>query len=200
MAFIPVPDTTLGVVRFTLGTEEWSNTFWMHRPNFTPADQDDIADVLDQYWGAAMKPGLAPGAQYLDTTVYDMNTETGRIVINNDGAGVGSGTGEALPVSVAMCFTLYTANRGRTGRGRIYLGGFVEGHLLNGSWTTSIVSSRLNMLLAVQSNAAAAGWTYCVVSRFHNGAPRAAGIPQPIVNIASRSAKATTQRRRSDRP
>lgn len=200
MAFIPVADTVLCVARFALGTEEWTNTLWFHRPNFTPAEQDTICDVVDQYWGGALKAGMSNQASYLDTTCYDMNSDTGRIVVNNDTAGIGGTTGESLPLNVAMCLTMYTAWRGKSGRGRVYVGGGVEAQLSNGAWVAATVNDRLAKLQAVGTSASAAGWTHVIVSRYTDGAPRVQGVVNPVTEYASRSLKATTQRRRLDRP
>lgn len=199
--FIPTPNAALAVVQFgTVLGEGFSNTFWFTNPDFSLVDQTALAALLDGWASDDALAEMCPSASYIQTTVYDQRTSDGAIVINNSGAGQGIQTGELMPPSVALVVTLYTAARGRTGRGRLYMGGFGENNLQNGLWNQEQADRVIDGLSDLQIAAAAAGWTWCVVSKYQNGQARQEGLARPIIDLLVRSLRVGSQRRRNDRP
>lgn len=200
MAFVPVPDTCLAVLRFTKGVESFSNTLWYTMSGFTDVDMLALAAGLNGVVDTDWKPDHSTDVFFTGVTVYDMTSPTGSIVTDNSDAGAGASAEEPLPLSLAIVVTLYTAARGRTGRGRMYIGGTTEFHMTDGVYTAqyqSAINAYVALLGTVPSSL---GWTWSVVSRMENGAPREFGVSRPIINTEIRSAIPGTQRRRLDRP
>lgn len=202
MAFIPVPDCALAVVNFTATDgETFSNTFWFAYPNFSLSDQENLAAAIDSSFAGPFKSNpLSSYISYTNTTVYDMRTSTGPIVVNVTSAGAGGQSVDVAPLNVAGVVTYYTASRGRSGRGRGYFTGMPDENWVNGYLTTAVANGLVGLLGAMQSATALQGWDWVVVSRYTNGAPRPEGVYNAITNILMRSRKAGTQRRRIDRP
>lgn len=200
MAFIPLPHGAMAVVHHSLGTEQWSNTLWFTKTDYVLADQQDLADRVDSTYAGNMLARYSNQMTYDGVTVYDMRSEIGAIVTDNDGAGNGGSAGDILPIQTALVLTLYTAARGKNGRGRLYLAGFSENQFSNTAFILAEETAAEAFATAMIASAAAGGWTWVVASRYNNGAPRAAAVPYAITQGVVRNRQAGTQRRRVDRP
>lgn len=200
MAFIPVPDCALAVIKFTQGTMEFSNTLWFKKTDFTLVEQTALANQVD-YYMATYKSFMASNCSYVSTTVYDMRSEIAPIVVDTSNAGEGSDiTDQIIPISDAVVLTLYTAVRGRSGRGRIFATGFSEASMQNQRWDSTIIANVEGWYEAIKDGVSAIGWTPVVVSRYTGGAPRESGVSYPVTTWEVRSSLPGSQRRRIDRP
>lgn len=200
MPFLPVPDGALAVVSYVKGTESFSNSFWFRFPDFTYTDQEALAAVMDAEWATRWRNNAHSACSYVHTTVYDMRSEAAPIVVANANQGPGVGTGEVLPINVALVVSLYTGARGKTGRGRHYLSGFSEGHLANGNFTASLKATVLSWYASWRALVDATNWAWCVCSKYEGGVPRAEGLLRVVTDYQIRSLIPGSQRRRLDRP
>lgn len=199
--FIPCPDSALVVASFMFGTMSYSNTFWFVRPDFTMTDLTSLAEQHDYWFGRVQKGLIHSGHGYQGCTAYDMRDDEAQSVYVNTHAGAGGQvTAEALPIQTALVATLRTQVRGRTGRGRLYLTGYVEAQLSGGQFTSTHVNNVKSMLNNMKANLASVGWVWVVMSRHYNGEPREEGVARPVWSVVVRSALPGTQRRRMDRP
>lgn len=76
------------------------------------------------FTGAAwstLQPFLATTGSIQSLTLLDIRTTTGIEFTSTGAAQPGTSTGTAYPEETAICITLKTANRGQSGRGRMYL-------------------------------------------------------------------------------
>jgi hypothetical protein len=116
--------------------------------------------------------------------------------------------------------TLRTASAGKSFRGRVYLGGFIETENdASGNALTVVSTNCVSFLTAVSSAMTASGLTFAVASRpaerttvvettFHNDgttstrtitqSPARTGGSTPVTNISSRNTGWETQRRRTN--
>lgn len=199
MAFIPVPDAAMAVQKFSHDGQSWSNTLWFTKAGFVTADMDALAAAVGTTVISYLKPFISLNATYDGVTVYDMRTATGEKVEYNNGSGAGLDTDAIIPTNVALVLTLYSNNRGRSGRGRVYLSGFDETAIDDGrflaQWGANVATWAAELETAVEAE----GWTWVVVSRYTAGAPRASGLAQAVTSTAVRSLIPGTQRRRLDR-
>lgn len=199
MAFIPTTDGARAVLKFTMGAESWSNVLWFTKANFLTSDMealgDDIGTQVAGYW----KPRLDPSSSFDGVDVYDMRTSTGLVVHRTQGAGVGTGTGDMLPLNVALCVTLRSANRGRSARGRVYLAGLTENDITDGAFVAAASGAAQNMLLDIRNGAQSLGWTHVIRSTQKDHQVRSPADTYAVTIAEVRYTKATTQRRRVDR-
>lgn len=201
MTFVPFTNTALAVVRYTTSAaEEFSNTLWFDKAGFTTTDQQDLADLLDIGWATSLKTLQSSYVTYVETVVYDMRSETAPIKVANSASGAGALGEDPAPLHTALVYTLYTDQRGRSGRGRLFLCGFIENSFTGGLWNSTVVTTINPWMQDIEDDAAAGGWTWVVASRNTNGAPRTTGVTNAVTSWSVRSLKPGTQRRRLDRP
>jgi len=93
-------------------------------------------------------------------------------------------TGDLLPGNCSLSISFRTAGRGRSSRGRNYFVGLVEsqvnGDVVNGG-NVDAYQTLYEELIGAGS--VVTGWQWVVVSRFFNGAPRTAGLAQPVTAV-----------------
>lgn len=201
MAFIPTADSVRAVVRWTHGAEEFSNVFHFLKTSFTVQDMEDLADAMDSSVATEWLADVSDDFTYVQTDVYDIRTIGGQIKTNNGGTGPGPQTGnDGLPPSVALVLTLYTATRGRAGRGRAYIGTMSETEMQNGIFNAGAITAALTNYNAVVTAATNLGWTHCVRSIQQNHQVINPAAMRPITSVVCRSGIPGYQRRRQDRP
>jgi len=200
LAFIPCPDVCLAVPKFEHALGEFSNTFWYYKSGFSLADQQALANAVDDIVATWFMDAMPNGITYVSTTVYDMSDETAPIVVNSDNAGAGAGIVDEMALNVALVVTHYTSGRGRSSRGRSYLAGYPEDTITDGVYAAATVTHAELYAEKLRTQPALIGWDFSVVSRYTGGSARAAGVAQAVIESSVRSAIPGTQRRRLDRP
>jgi hypothetical protein len=119
----------------------------------TPALSQTIANSImgGLTSGAAATAFLAflnPQTALQSVTLLDLRSSAGVEVPSNAAAVPGSAGGVALPDEMAVVVTLRTANRGRSGRGRIYLPGFNAGASAAGGVIAAAAVTAINNWVA----------------------------------------------------
>jgi hypothetical protein len=198
MVFVDVPNTAQIEMRGTLHGERVENTLYFNRDTGT-IDQT-ILDALTAFMAAEYDlawEDVLPSA-YVHSEVYgtDLTSATSFASTNTDQAGnPGALSGASLPGGTTFAISFRTANRGRSGRGRNYWPGLMEadvtGNLLSAGAADSFLAVYQRLI-----DSPPTGWTWGVVSRYHNGAPRSTGIFQPITNVIYTDLAVDSQRRR----
>lgn len=200
MAFIPVPHGARAVVKFSKGTEEFSNTIHFTKTDYTEADQQALATAIDAQCTLVNMWAMPTSVNYIGVDVYDARSDTGLIKSAVTNGHNGSASGEALPVNLALVLTLYTESRGRSARGRLYIGGHGEGAWDGSEFLTTTETAVEDWFGDVVSAAAAIGWTAVIASKQHNNVVLPTATTYTITDWSVRNRKPGTQRRRVDRP
>lgn len=200
MAFIAVPNAAKVVVQYVSGVHIWTNTLWFSKVLFTDEDLSILAQSVDNGWGASIRVPMAVTASYAMTTAYDMRTSFGSVVSANTNAGVGSdSTHDMISLGSTVVLTLHTANRGRAGRGRLYVSGLSEAMWDDAGFTTAAKGFVESAWADMRSYITGSGWAPVVTSHFLDGAPRTPPVTQPVTSVSIRSSMAGSQRRRNHR-
>ena len=199
MAFIPTPHGARIVVNWTKGGENFSYVFYATKDGFDYTAMTQLADAVDAVHNSTRKAYFAAQVTYNNTTVYDARESDGAIVTNVDGYGAGTGASELMAISLAVCVTLRTADRGRSARGRKYITGFGEGNNNNGEWSSTAAANALAYVAAIIDAIESVGWTPVIRSIQQDGQTVNPAATRAIVSYSVRSTKVTTQRRRVDR-
>lgn len=104
-----------------------------------------------------------------------------------------------MPNFVSVAVKMYTANRGKSFRGRTYWIGLDQGAILQNSLQSATATAILNALNALQTDLS--GMTpsceLCVLSRFHNKLKRDNGIGTAVLGFTFVDMFLDTQRRRA---
>lgn len=136
----------------------------------TPSFGNPLADTI----GAAVKSAFTTqlAAQFATTSsllrvgIRDLRTDNQPEFRDSGAAVAGTGAGEGLPGSVAMCVTLRTSGAGKSFRGRTYLSGWNEGaNGANGLITTAAATAGVNFMSAVNGAMTPNGFAMAVLTR-----------------------------------
>jgi len=201
MAFVAVPNAAKCVVQFAGWQGPFSNTMWFTQALFGTDEQEALAALVDGAFAGDLLPLLNTGVAYVRTLCYDMRSADGPIVTANASAGSGSASSsDQLPGGTAMCITLRTANRGRAGRGRLYIEGFGESQWLEGHFVAGLTASVVTVLQGLHVATRAVSWEPVIVSRQLNGVARVPPVSQPITLVEARNNIDAHQRLRAHRP
>lgn len=140
-------------------------------------------------------------SQFSSTNLHVQDVKPGSLAtyIRTYSTVSGSNLTDPLPPQDAVCYSLRTALKGRSYRGRFYLAGVPKENTAGGTLTAgaiTVYTTILTQLLAVFGPAGSNGdWRLCVISRYHNGIKR----PSPVstqVTSGSMDSVIRTQRRR----
>lgn len=200
MPFQPVEDALEAVINGHIGSIPFVNVLGFRLTDPLTEELATITgDFIRDSWSDNLNPAITTDFSVSDITITDLRTETGpQFVYTDTEAMDGEATEDPLPFQTAGLITWNTATRGRSFRGRTYLGGFTEG----GSDGRSVSSSTQSQMQGFADALLVPG-VFGVISRFHGTDPET-GAPIPrevgILTIA-RSAVVhpnwRTQRRRA---
>lgn len=143
----------------------------------TPVFNQALADVLGSgiksTWTTNLGGLCATTTALVRIGVRDLRNDNLPEFRDTGASVAGVGVGEPLPGSVAFVLTLRTAVTGKSGRGRIYLGGFTEAQNgPNGTALGAVQTGAINFVNGVDTNLQGSGLKLAVVTR-----------PQPDVRI-----------------
>lgn len=165
-----------------------------------------ITQALTNTIGTAIKSGFASSSfnTAIHTTVTlaniglrDIRTANTAEFLDTGAAVAGTATGDILPLQIALCITLRTAQAGRSFRGRCFLPGYAESvntavGLASGS------TSAVAFVTAIKSALTASSLDLGVLSRpAPLASPPRAGFITPVTAIVARDLVWDTQRRRA---
>lgn len=200
MSFQPAQDAVLVEYKFSsLNGYTWQNNLHFTKPGFNAAEQLAFANALAGAWaGGLLRDHMSVQSRLDSIKVTDLRTE-GAPTVEVVMAVMGEDASDLMAPSTGLVLTLRTALRGRSYRGRVYLGGIGEARWATGDWEAFTVGEAIQWLEAIQALADALGWTLVVLSRWHNHLERAIALGQAVIDIVSRSERAGSQRRRNQR-
>jgi len=199
MLFIPVEDVCEVNIRQELAGEDMINTLYFHSgTGWDIGSMADLADRLDTALIAGYASRHNVQSTYLGLRLRNLTVEAGEVIITSTASPiVGTSGGGSMPNNAAFAIKFTTTLAGRSYRGRIYHGG-ISGSMLSGVNTvdTGIAADLVTFYEDLVDAAALAGGQHVVVSRYHDNAPRTAGIATPVLSITFTDRTLDSQRRR----
>lgn len=199
MVFVPVPQGIMAELRFRLDGQRLENVLWFDAGEaVVPATLVTVGAMLKNWWDTGQQGNTTSQMTLEEVYVSDQSSSTGPTYTYVTGLPLaGTDTPPSAPNALALCVSFRTATRGRSGRGRNYVAGMPQSQLVSNDWSTTYINSCVGYYNNLIGLAADNGVTWCVCSRFHEGAPRALGQLLPIVAALAVDATVDTQRRRS---
>lgn len=140
MAFIPVLNVVKTVVRVQYASRVYTNSFYWYKPGGWDAiTAQDLCDYVRAAWVARILGNQSNGVYLLNVVGYDMEDSAG-FVVYSTAAGPTAGTvaSPVNPGNVTVAVSLRTANRGKSGRGRIYHIGLAESQTSGNQLATGV--------------------------------------------------------------
>ena len=198
MAFIPVPDTAQINIVYSLDGQTVENVvYYKHDGTPTLADLTNITDAVAAYIRTSLMPALSSAIQLIRVVGVLLDVADGLIVTNTVSLPLAGGDSDAvLPNNVAFCISLRTGNRGRSFRGRNFIPGIAESHVVKSELNSTAAGGLVSAWGGLLAVGTSSGWTMVVVSRFHNHLPRTTGVATPVQSIFAIDNVVDSQRRR----
>lgn len=198
MPFIPVENTAMVEIRGTIALQKVENTLYFEKSSaFGTADLEALGDAIIDWWTTNLSGVVSSQYQLREVYVTDLTTDTSAAVTRVPDPDVfGTVGGEIMPLNVSWALSFRTAFRGRSFRGRNYFCGFVTDQISSNTVNNDTVIAIKNAYLALFATATDAGVTWVIASRFHNKAPRTAGVTAPVIAIVAVDNVVDSQRRR----
>lgn len=197
MAFIPVPNTVMVEIRGVLFGQQVENTLYFLNnigdPDLTA--MEDLANDLFAWVATPFSDNLSTEYGFREIYVTNLTSSTSPTFALPI-AGTGSVTGASLPSSSCICMSFRTAERGRSGRGRNYVSGLAEDEVTGNTLALSRADALRDAYAAIPTALVSGDWTWVIVSRYSNGAPRATGLVIPVTTVTYADRFLDSQRRR----
>jgi len=199
MVFVPALGVAQCEVRCLLDGQRVESILYFYLgSNPTDSDFTDLGEALITWWDGSLSPNLTTAITLREIYITDLSGQTNPTytVVPSGGPIPGERSVASLPSSIALCVSFRTNGRGRSARGRNYVGGLatadVDESLFLDTRASSVIAD-YSLLLA------GGGWTngeWVVLSRITNGAPRAQGLRQTITSVVVTDLAVDSQRRR----
>lgn len=199
MTFIPTPNAARVSIVASYFSRPIVNTLWFTQAvAFSSSDLSGLCTLVMESWQDHVMHLLNTNYHLETLTAWAQDSDSAPVVTIN-ATGQTSGydqSASVLSANAAVCITLHTAHRGRSGRGRIYLGGLgasvmENGNSITAAWKALADGYFENLLSDLDGGA----WTWVVVSHYTGKAARQAGLAQPITAVQVRP-RLDSQRRR----
>jgi hypothetical protein len=198
LPFVPFADCAEAVFQFLEQSIPWNLTmgFKFSGP-IALADLVTLEGLLDSWWTTYLAGQISALDSLQAIKLTDLTSVTGP-TFSAAPSTTPNGTlaGAPLTAQAAMVVTFNTALRGRSYRGRNYVGGRVSPDLLTvTTWAAARVTAMYTAYLNLPSLVGPGGWTQVVLSRYNAGIRRVVGVATPVVRYEAKSQVATQRKR-----
>lgn len=199
MAFIPVDGVASVEIRADHNDVPVENVLHFFTGE-SPATESILVDLAGQVassWTANVMPLMVEDYTLREIHARDLTLEAGAQATDTTVLGqAGELVEPSMPGNVAFCVSLRTGIVGRSFRGRIYLAGQSESRVVKNVVDGTHVTALVAAIASVRADLQAVGFTMVIASRFHNGAPRLAGVATGVSAVLAVTNRVSTQRRR----
>lgn len=199
MEFVPFDNVGQFSVRASFQGNQWENV--LHFLNDADVIDPSLlvagATLLLNSWGDNMIPLLSSKYSLREVFAVDLTTATSETATASFTTPlVGAQGGAAAPGNAALVITHRTTKRGRSFRGRTYIGGLpgaaVDGNIID----STVAGNILEGFQAVLSDMNEQSWRFVICSRISEGVPRETGLVTVVAASLIRDLNLDSQRRR----
>lgn len=198
MAFVPAVDCAEAVIGFIGDGGNYNNVLnFKYATAYDQSNIDDLADAVDGAVGSDYLAILSDQVSYVNTHVRGLTSSVDLEGVANASASTGGDSDSPLPSNATLCVSLRTGLTGRSARGRFYSVGATFGDVLTADvFTAAYVAAVVATIVAISTQAGAAGWTLVVLSRRNAGVALTAAVARPVTQIYAVDNNVDSQRRR----
>lgn len=200
MTFVPGAHLARVLIISGSADVQWSNGLYFTRANFSQTHLEELVQAVRDTWATEMSSFLANDYATRGAIGYDMRASDAPTYTYTPAPTSGIRTGQVLPIQNALVVTMYTASRGRSGRGRLYVAGTTEETITDGVFSSGYVDDVVNGVIAVKDAAFAVGWNLVISSTQQDGVRLEERVNRLVTEITCRSGIPGNQQRRSRRP
>lgn len=201
MAFIPAPTVAQFNIRYLLQGEQVQNTLYFQRGlGWSIVQLQSMAFNLRTEWGTNVMQFLSAQLSLVEVNAVDLESEVApSVTVGGVLVPGGAVDADPLPNSVTFCVKFTTAQRGRSGRGRIYLPGIPNNAVTGNEVTLASAEIYADAVSQAVADAIAGfndGAVHVVLSRYNNGIARQEGVAQGVLGYGWTDNVVDNQRRR----
>lgn len=172
MTFISWPNGVQLCFDFTTAAQMWQFCLALRKSAGAP-DATDLANLTgagETWWASHLRGFLDSTTTLRQVRATNMTVEGGAQDVEAVGTAGTGGTNAPLPIGTASVVSLRTQKRGRSYRGRTYVGGLTRGYQTTPTELTAAGIIALgDHFIALQTALDALGFDMVVASRQHNG-------------------------------
>lgn len=187
MPFVPAPNIVMIEWRFEMAGANCENRLMVdHLGPPSQANLEGYASGAWSWWENTYSSQINEIATLRETVATDMSSQNGsQAVFTDTPAPSGLVTGGALPNETAFCLSLRSNARGRSARGRWYVGGISDSARADANHITGTVAAAMAANLQSYVDAIeATGKLVVIVSYFTNNNPRVGGpVYFPVTTV-----------------
>lgn len=198
MAFVPVPNVAMVEIRGSVDSQDVENTLYFEKAGtIVDGDLANIAGNTRTWVTDEWLQAVGSAWQGRELVVTDLTTATsGQVSVSLSGE-TGVIEEAIMPNNVTACVSFRTAFRGRSFRGRNYMPAIPISAVTGlNELTTGYMNNVANRYANLIANPILPSWSWVVVSRFTNNAPRTSGIGTPVVSVIFADNTVDSMRRR----
>lgn len=200
MAFSVLEHGARFVFFFTSGTVSWTTGLHATQIDYNEDSVNTIVAALRaSIAGVTVKPWTTNDS-LTEIIVYDERDETAPVYRPVITAVAGNNAGERTDKASAVVVTLRTNRRGRSGRGRMYIGGQAEGQMSSGTWAPTHITNVETLVTAIMGAFNANGWVPVIKSTQQNHVHLNPAVAYAITSWECRNNIPGSQDRRNHRP
>jgi hypothetical protein len=205
MPFVPVANTALVEMRYTVDLQEEENTLYFEKATaLVEDDLTNLGEAIITWWEDNYSPLVWTGVLFREAVVTDLTSASASQVTSIPPSPLaGSIALPPLPNNNSLTVSFRTALRGRSFRGRNYIVGIVQDQLAGANiLSDATVTAWQDGYNALKAMAADLGLQWVVVSRFSGvdgdgkPIPRVAGVTTPVTTAIVVDNVVDSQRRR----
>lgn len=160
---------------------------------FNQALADAIGQTIKGAFTAQLGALMATSTHLVHVGVRDLRTPNQPEFLDSGATVAGTGTGDPMPASVAICVTLRTPKAGKSFRGRVYLSGWTEAENdANGQAAAAANTAAASFMNVIATGIPTSGLNLAVLSR-----PSFASVTTRTTTFADGSTQVETIGRRN---
>lgn len=198
MAFIPVPNVAKVSVEQELDGEPVVNTLYFYNANgWGMPGLTNLALDIGTWWASGLAPQLSTAIALEQVVATDLSAQiSSQYTYEPENRPNGLVVSDSIPNNAALCVSLRSPFRGRSARGRNYVGGIPEIHTTRSrvrpETIQGIIDAYEQLLTVGPQNSS----TWVVVSTRSNKQPRAEGVFLPVQSVVVVDDVLDSQKRR----
>lgn len=171
---------------------------WLTNGLITPLEVQLLATGVADWFTGNLLPLLSPDYVYEQTVATGLRTESDLTFTSDTASGTAGGAIVASdPNNVTLAVSFRSGVTGRSFRGRNYVPGLPGSAISNNRVSATLANNIAGAYeILMGTDAVATGFTWGVISRRTNNAPRVAGIVTPITQVVIVDTVVDSQRRR----
>lgn len=198
MAFVPAVNVCEVELRYTWDGQNVENTlYFVAVTGFDETDMADLAGIVAGWWHDSVRPQQSEDVTLRELYLTDLNTNTSPTLTYTTGLpDAGSAAAPSLPNNNSFTISFRTGGRGRSSRGRNYWVGLLAGQVVASEVTEVHAASIKAAYDALFDALSESAWSWCIISRFHNLAPRTTALVQQVSTVVITDLTVDSQRRR----